>query len=192
MPHWRNKMAERKVLSAEEKIAHHSRMAEGYHQAYEKIAVKDGATYDAWVFADDAVYWSPYFGDNLIDLKTNPMTVKQSATMEALTYSLTLPDWKPLGFKYWAGVNGFAMQSHYGGHDAEGHLHDFYAYGFVDTNEYGEITRWETHCSPEYNDFLDFTIGIHGPFKNGADEYMYAVMKKLSANGVGVKKLMSL
>ena len=64
-------MTERKKMTDCEKIEHHSRMAEGYHQAYEKEAVKDGATYDAWVFADNAVYWSPYFGDNLIDLSNS-------------------------------------------------------------------------------------------------------------------------
>jgi hypothetical protein len=167
-----------------ERLARHRRMAESYHHAYEKRAVKDGATYEDWKFADHAVYWSPYFGDQLIDLTENPMTVQQSASMEALTYSMSFPDWGPLGFKCWPSDIGFVMQSHFGGHDHSGKLMDFYVYGFVETNENYEITRWETHVSPEYNDFLDAALGVHGPFKHGADEYMAAVAKKMKECGI--------
>lgn len=125
----------------------------------------------------------------MIDLKAYPMSVRKSATMEALSYSVTLPDWKPLGFKCWPSDNGFVMQSHFGGHDKEGIMHDFYAYGFVETNEKCEITRWETHVSPEYNDFLDTVIGVHGPFKNGAEVYMEAVGKKLAQAGIDIRKM---
>ena len=41
---------------------------------------------------------------------------------------------------------------------------DFFAYSFIRTNEYGEITHWETHVNPAYNDFLDVAIGEHGPY----------------------------
>ncbi|MBP7347324.1 MAG: hypothetical protein KA965_01455 [Butyrivibrio sp.] len=75
----------------------------------------------------------------MIDLKAYPMSVRKSATMEALSYSVTLPDWKPLGFKCWTSDNGFVMQSHFGGHDKEGIMHDFYAYGFVGNKENGDI-----------------------------------------------------
>lgn len=175
--------------SVEECIAHHHRMAEAYHQAYLDQDVKDGSTYEDWVFADEAVYFSPYFGNNPIDLKTNPLSVQASAHMEALTYSVTLPDWKPLDFECWPSPDGFAMKSHFGGHK-DGKLYDFYAYGFVKTNEAGEIIHWETHVSPEYNDFLDVVIGCHGPFKNGAEEYMEAVMKSLVAKGIDPRELM--
>lgn len=172
------------TMTLTERIEHHRRMAESYHRAYEKRTVEDGATYDEWVFAPHAKYWSPYFGDNLIDLSEYPMSVQKSATMEADTYCITFPDWGPLGFKCWPSDNGFVMQTHFGGHDKDGKLWDFYAYGFVETNEAGEITRWETHVSPEYNDFLDKAIGIHGPFKNGPEEYMAAVARKLQEAGV--------
>lgn len=181
-------MSEKKILTLEERIDHHRKMAYSYYGAYDKKAVKDGSTYDEWVFADHAQYWSPYFGDNVIDLSTYPMTVQGSATMEALTYSLTLPDWKPLDFRCWPSDNGFVMQSHFGGHTEDGVLHDFYAYGFVETDEYGDIKRWETHVSPEYNDFLDLTIGVHGPFKEGPEAYMKAVMAKLTAAGIDIQK----
>ena len=72
------------------------------------------------------------------------------------------------------------MQVHLGGHDAEGQLHDYFAYQFVDTNTSGEITRWETHVSPEYNDFLDHVMGIHGPFKDGLEAYNEAAKKKMA------------
>ncbi len=171
-------------MTLEERLEHHRKMAESYHLAYVKQDVQDGATYDEWKFAPHATYWSPYFGDNVIDLSENPMSVQQSATMEATSYGVTLPDWTPLDFKCWASEDGFVMQSHFGGHDKDGVLHDFYAYGFVNTNEKDEITHWETHVSPEYNDFLDFTLGVHGPFKHGAGEYMQAVGKRLAQAGM--------
>jgi hypothetical protein len=181
-------LGEKKILTLEERIEHHRRMAESYRNAYLKRAVKDGATYDEWAFADNALYWSPYFGDNVINLKTHPVRVKQSATMEALTYSLTFPDWGLLNFKCWPSENGFAMQSHFGGHHKAGRMMDFYAYGFVETNEFGEIIRWETHVSPEYNEFLDVAIGIHGPFKEGPEPYMAAVGRKLQDAGIDLSQ----
>ncbi len=178
---------ETKKLNLEERIALHRRMAESYRNAYNAKAVKDGATYEEWIFADDALYWSPYFGDNVIELITHPISVQASATMEAKAYSVILPDWAPLSFECWPSDNGFVMQTHFGGHKKDGALVDFYAYGFVKTNESGEITRWETHVSPEYNDFLDVTIGIHGPFKNGPEPYMEALAKRLKEAGVDLK-----
>ncbi len=167
------------TYTLEERIHIHRAMAESYHAAYSEKVVEKGETYRDWVFAEHAKYWSPYFGDNIIDLDENPITVQQSATMEVRTYYLTFPDWGSLGFKYWPSDNGFVMQTHFGGHDKNGKLMDFFAYGFVTTNEACEIICWETHVSPEYNDFLDLAIGVHGPFKDGANEYMQAVEKKL-------------
>lgn len=175
-------------MTLEERIRRHRRMAESYHRAYMNRTVKDGATYDEWVFAPHAKYWSPYFGGNVIDLDNHPMSVRDSATMEAATYSITFPDWGPLDFKCWPAENGFVMQSHFGGHDKDGRLWDFYAYGFVETNERCEIVRWETHVSPEYNAFLDQAIGLHGPFTNGPEPYMEAVMKKLREAGIDLTK----
>ncbi len=173
-------------LSLEERIALHRKMAESYYNAYDEKAVKDGATYEEWKFAEDALYWSPYFGDNVIELRTHPVSVKASATMEAKAYSVTFPDWGPLYFKCWPSDNGFVMQTHFGGHKEDGTLMDFYSYGFVETNEQGYITHWETHVSPEYNDFLDVAIGIHGPFKQGPEPYMEALARKLKEAGVNI------
>jgi len=173
-------------IKLEDRIAMHRRMAESYHNAYTQKTVKDGETYDEWKFAEDALYWSPYFGDNVIELRIYPISVKTSATMEAKAYSVTLPDWAPLGFECWPSDNGFVMQTHFGGHKKDGTLVDFYAYGFVKTNELCEITRWETHVSPEYNDFLDVVIGVHGPFKKGPEPYMEALAKKLKEAGVSL------
>lgn len=178
--------SEKKTLNLEERIALHRKMAECYRDAYSDKAVEGGGTYDDWTFAEDAVYWSPYFGDNVIDLQTHPISVKASATMEAKTYTLTLADWAPLAFECWPSDRGFVMQTHFGGHKPDGTLVDFYAYGFVNTNAYGEITRWETHVSPEYNDFLDVVIGIHGPFKQGPEPYMKALAVKLQEAGISL------
>ena len=105
-----------------------------------KKAVKDGATYEAWKFADDAKYWSPYFGNHIIDLKTNPISVAASATMEAKAYSLKFPDWGPVEFKCWPSDNGFVMKTLFQGHTKDGKEMSFFAYGFVETNDQGEIT----------------------------------------------------
>lgn len=134
------------------------------------------------------MYWSPYFGDNLIELSKNPISVKDSAHLEALTYSLTFPDWAPLGFECWPSDKGFVMQTHFGGHTKDGKFMDFYSYGFVETNEACEIIRWETHVSPEYNDFLDVAIGVHGPFKEGSEPYMAVLGKKLQEAGIDLSK----
>ena len=173
-------------LSMEARLAHHRKMAESYYYAYSEKAVKDGATYEEWKFSDEALYWSPYFGDNVIELHKHPISITTAATMEAKAYSVILPDWAPLNFKCWPSDNGFAMQTHFGGHTKDGTLIDFYAYGFVETNEKGYITRWETHVSPEYNNFLDVTIGVHGPFKNGPEPYMEALTCKLKEAGVNL------
>lgn len=110
------------------------------------------------------------------------MSVRKSATMEAGTYCVAFPDWGPLGFKYWPSENGFVMQTHFGGHDREGKLWGFYAYGFVETNEAGEITRWETHVSPEYNDFLDRGYRHSRPFQGGTGA-IYGGSREKAAGG---------
>ncbi|GAA3808382.1 hypothetical protein CSO01_18060 [Cellulomonas soli] len=164
----------------------HRRMAESYHAAYARLAVKEGASYEEWVFSDDAVYWSPYFGNELIELRSHPISVSTSATMEAKAYSLSFPDWGPVEFAAWPADNGFAMKTLFEGHREDGSAMNFYSYGFVLTNEQGAITRWETHVSEGYNDFLDVAIGIHGPFRDGADAYMQALARTLRAAGVDV------
>lgn len=176
-------------LTPDERIVLHGKMAMSYYSAYDAKVVKDGATYDEWKFSDEALYWSPYFGNNIINLKEHPMSVKSAATMEALCYSTTFPDWAPLEFKHWDAVDGFVMQTHFGGHDKNGKFMGFFAYGFVETNEYGLITRWETHVSPDYNDFLDAAIGVHGPFVNGPEPYMAAVAKVLQERGIDISKM---
>lgn len=175
-------MAEK--LTLEEKIELHRRMAESYHHAYDKKAVKDGATYDAWKFADNADYWSPYFGNETINLKTNPISVAASATMEAKAYSLVFPDWGPIDFECWPSPDGFAMKTHFVGHTKEGKEMSFFTYSYVRTNENGEIVHWETHNDEPFSDFLEMAIGVRGPFLHGADEYIKALEKALSKAGV--------
>ena len=157
---------------------------------YDKKAVKDGAVYDVWVFAPHAEYWSPYFGNNMIDLQENPVSVEDSATMEALSYSVELEGWGPIDFESFPSVEGVAWKTHFGAHrKRDGEFMDFFAYSFVRTNEYGEITHWETHVNAAYNDFLDVAIGEHGPY-NDANLYMAAVMKKLQSAGIDLAALM--
>lgn len=187
---------EKKVLTPEERVALNRRIAESYIGAYDKTrvkegnAVKDGAIWEAWVFSKDADYWSPYFGNGTINLATNPISVEDSATFEALSYSIEFADWAPLDFECFPCVEGCAWKSHFGGHRRDnGEFMDFFAYSYIHTNEYGEITHWETHVNSDFSDFLQVAIGDHGPYKNGADVYMAAVVKKLASAGIDIRKI---
>ncbi len=181
---------ERRVLTDMERIERNRRIAMAYYSAYDKHAVKDGATYDDWVYASHADYWSPYFGNGTIDLETVPISVEDSATMEALSYSIEFSDWGPVDFECFPSIEGVAWKTHFGGHRRkDGVFMDFFAYSYIRTNEYGEITHWETHVNSDYNDFLDVAIGEHGPYRNGSDAYMEAVTRKLKSAGIDLAAL---
>lgn len=182
--------ADQRILTDMERIENNRAIAESYFHAYDKKAVKEGAVYDTWHYAPHASYWSPYFGGNMIDLQTNPISVEDSATMEALSYSVEFNDWKPIDFECFPAIEGVAWKTHFGGYrKSDGVFMDFFAYSFIRSNEYGEITHWETHVSPSYNDFLDAAIGEHGPYDD-ANRYMAAVMKKLMFAGIDLAALM--
>jgi hypothetical protein len=82
------------------------------------------------------------------------------------------------------------MKTLFVGHTKDGTKMSFYSYGFVETNNYGEITRWETHVSAEYSDFLDIAIGVHGPFLESADPYMEALARTLKEAGISLPLLL--
>lgn len=172
-------------MNIEERVAHHKRMAQSYAQTYLRQAVQEGERYEAWTFASDATFASPYFtGEGvLIPLAATPADAGKVATMEAKAYALKFPDWKPAKFDYWAADNGFAMKTRWEGHAEDGTTMGFYSYGYVTTNEAGEIAHWETHVNDEYNAFLDYVIGVHGPF-HGHSEYVQALVKTLTEAGV--------
>ncbi len=178
-----------KKMSLEERIDLHRRMAESYHSAYAKKAVKDGATYVEWKFAKDALYQSLYFtGDNVIKLDSSlSISVEKSATMEAKAYSVTFPDWGPVDFKCWPADNGFTMRTRFQGHMKDGTRMSFSSIGMVETNDQGEITHWETFVNgDEYGPFLQAAIGVRGPFLKGGSEYMEAVARVLKENGLSL------
>ena len=79
-----------------------------YYSVYDKTSVKDGSVYVAWVYAPHAEYWSPYFGGSMIDLQENPISVEDSATMEALSYSFEFDNWKPVDFECFPSIEGVA------------------------------------------------------------------------------------
>jgi phytoene dehydrogenase-like protein len=171
-------------MNLEERIEHHRRMALGYGNAYLHQVVQEGEEYEDWTFADDAVYSSPYFtGEEVLKLSEVPTDAAEAATMEAKAYSLTFPDWKPADFRYWPAPNGLTMKVRWQGTMADGTEMGFYSYSFVETNERGEVARWETHVNDEYSAFLDVTIGVHGPF-HGHSEYVDALRKRLAQAGV--------
>ena len=78
------------------------------------------------------------------------------------------------------------MKTLFEGHTKDGTTMSFYSYGFVETNDQGEITRWETHVSEEYSAFLDVAIGVHGPFRESADPYMEALTQTLQEADVSL------
>lgn len=170
------------ILDLKDRIALHRRMAEGYFAAYDQKAVKEGATYEEWKFAADATYWSPYFGaDEVIDLGNVPISVAAYATMEAKAYSIKFPDWGPVEFKCWPAENGFVMKNLFQGHTRDGKAMRFFVYSFVETNEKGEISHWETHVNgEEYSPFLDVAIGARGPFLEGTSQYLAALTQTLA------------
>lgn len=171
-------------MNTEERVAKHARMAQGYRDAYLHKQVHEGESYEAWAFADDAEYWSPYFtGEKVLLMKDVAIDTAKSATMEATAYALTFPDWHPADFKYWAAENGFVMKTRWEGHMKDGTRMGFFSYSFVETNEKCEIGRWETHVNDEYSPFLEVAIGVRGPFKDG-DDYMAALSRCLEKAGV--------
>ena len=173
-------------MTPEERIAHHCRMAEGYRNAYLDKGVWDGEEYEAWQFAEDGVYLSPYFtGDQVFPFSEFPTDTAKAAMMEAKAYSLNFPDWRPTDFKYWSAVNGFVMKTRWEGHTKDGTRMGFFSYSFVDTNAEGEVSRWETHVDDEYSRFLEVAIGIAGPF-NGTSEYVDVLERFLENAGVAI------
>ena len=99
-------------------------------------------------------------------------------------------NWGPVDFECFPAVEGVAWKTHFGGYrKKDGQFMDFFAYSFIRTNEFGQITHWETHVNSSYNDFPDAAIGEHGPY-NDADLYMAAVMKKLKSAGIALMALM--
>lgn len=173
-----------KILTPDECTKISENLALSYYNAYNKKAVKDGATYEDWKFAKGATYWSPYFGNEMIDLEHCAIPVIDSASMEALSYSVEFNDWSPLDFDYWATPSGVAWKTHFGGYrKSDGVMMDFFAYSYLNVNDYGEITHWETHVNSDYDRFLKVAIGTHGPFSD-SNVYMEAVTRKLKASGI--------
>ncbi len=174
-------------MKLEDRIAVHTRMAKAYGDAYLRQGVQDGEAFvDVWKFADDAVYASPYFtGDEVYKLSEFPEESARASTVEAKVYSLRFPDWKPVDFKYWPADNGFVMKTRWQGNTKDGIEMGFYSCSFVETNDGGEVTRWETHVNDEYSAFLDVAIGVHGPFRV-TSEYVEALERRLEEEGVAV------
>jgi hypothetical protein len=171
-------------MDREERVALHKKMAEAYRDAYLRKAVHCGMEYGHWTFADDALYASPYFtGNQVLKLKEVLDGAAQVATMEARAYTVNFADWAPAEFKCWPSENGFAMRTTWEGHTRDGKLMGFYSIGFVDTNDQGQITRWETFVNDEeYGPFLQVAIGTRGPF--ASESYVTALNRHLGANGL--------
>lgn len=178
-------------MNLEDRIALHNRMARAYGDAYLRQGVQDGEKkfVDVWKFHPDCMYASPYFtGDEAFKLSEFPPEESaRASTMEAKVYSLRFPpDWKPVDFKHWPADNGFVMKTRWQGTNKDtGTVMGFYSYSFIDTDDNGEVVRWETHINSEYSDFLDVAIGVHGPF-HGTHEYTDALDRRLAEEGLTV------
>jgi hypothetical protein len=77
------------------------------------------------------------------------------------------------------------MKTRWEGHTKDATKMGFYSYSFVETNDDGDVARWETHVNDEYSAVLDVAIGVHGPF-HGTSEYVDALERCLAAAGVSV------
>ena len=164
-------------MNLEQRLAHHTSMALSYRDGYVDKSVSEGGKFN-WTFAADAIYYSPYFTGEELTLSEVGSKNGEGATLEAKVYGLTFPDWKPSSFKYWAADNGFVMKTRWQGTTADGTAMGFYSYSFVETNEKGEVARWETHVNDEYSPFLEVAIGVSGPF-HGHSEYLDALRRRL-------------
>ena len=191
-------------MNIEERIAKHRWMAEAYRDAYAGKRLQEGGKY-GFKFADEGVVVTPYFQDEVLKVASFKMaSVSGSATeifdkgavMEAKAYCLSFPDWKVLEFKCYPSDSGFAMRVLFEGHtknatkkdgtkikdDTKVDWHDFI---FVDTNDKGEITRWEDYVNDaEIGPFHDIAIHERGPFKGMG--FMMAVYRTLQEAGVKV------
>jgi hypothetical protein len=173
-------------LKSEDRVSLHRRMAEGYHEAYKRRVERQRVVYpDEWRFADDATYSSPYFSGGKDApfgkfMKAPGMSMSKGATMEARVYDAKLSDWQPVEFMCWPSENGFAMRTRFEGHTDDGVKMGFYALDFVQTNETGLITRWETFVDgEEFGPLVELAIGVRGPFDDFS-AYWSALAKRLS------------
>jgi hypothetical protein len=161
-------------MTLEERLALHRRLAEGYHEAYKRRVERGAVIYpDEWRLADDAIYWSSYFGTAPLKQfhKQSGATQSESASREAVVYATKLPDFAPVEFMCWPSENGAAWRSRFEGHTEDGRTMGFFAVDFILTNEEGLITRWETFVdSAEFGDVLELCTGVRGPF---SDFYEY-------------------
>ncbi len=181
-------------MNLEQRIAHHRRMAEGYHKAYESQDESEGAVYsDDWKFADDAVYSSVYFsGGKDVPIgemmKTIGVDIRLGAKMESKVYSAVLPDWRPVKFICFPSDIGFSMQTRFEGHRRDGTKMTFHALDYVLTNEDGLITRWESFVDgEEFGPLTELALGVRGPFADIADYWqaLYARFHQLGFDVVG-------
>jgi hypothetical protein len=169
------------TMNLEDRIAHHAQMALSYRDSYVDKSVAGGAKFN-WTFARDAIYYSPYFTSEELTLSEVGSKNGEGATLEAQVYAMTFADWRPEEFKYWPADNGFTMKTRWQGTTDDGTKYGFFSYSFVETDEKGEVIRWETHVNDEYSPFLEMAIGVRGPF-HGHAEYLDALRRRLERVG---------
>ncbi len=161
-----------KKLTRDEKIALHTQMCEGYYDDYHNYGLESGKKYKAWDFAENATYHSPYFTGGIVmplqDFSPERhVDISVFSTMEARQFRVKLPDWGIDKFRYWASENGMVQQVHWVGHTPAGKEYAFWSITFCETNDYGEITKWETfvdekEIAPSYQ----LICNNPGPFKS--------------------------
>jgi hypothetical protein len=175
-------------MNLEERIAFHRHLATGYHEAYKYRKERGGVVYpEEWKLADDAVYFSPYFGSGEMGkfMKDAGQSMGDGANLEAIVYTAKFPDWGPVEFMCWPSDVGFSMRTKFEGTAENGTKMSFWACDFILTNEKGEVTRMETHVNGEdFGPVSELAVGVRGPF---TDMYVYweALHKRLVELGHG-------
>lgn len=162
----------RSCREVEKRIDMHRQMAEDYYNGYDQETVEEGKAYASWKVAEGADYMSPYFTNFETIALVSMEDIAQSATIEANAYRVRFTDWRPVEFMNWPSDHGFVMRTKFEGTDrCTGNTMSFYTHGFVETNENGEITHWETWPGSRYDAFLKTAIGRCGPWKDAAEYY---------------------
>jgi hypothetical protein len=175
-------------MTRDEKIALHRRMVEGYEEGFAKRVEREGHLDFGpdWKFAPDAVYVSEYFSGGIpAPIGANANFANEAAHREFLVYRRVVPDQVPVHFMMWSAENGVAWRTRFEAHIPDGSKVAFHMIDFIDTNDDGLITRWETFCDgEEFGPVVELATGVRGPFENYA-AYWAALERRLAELGEG-------
>lgn len=118
--------------------------------------------------------------------------VAKAVTMEGTAYAISFPDWKVVDFQVYPSDRGCAWRARWEGRTknatrSDGTKMGFYTFSYIDINDEGEITRWETQDNTEFSDFVDIAFHQRPPFKLKGYEYTVALARTLQQAGIEIE-----